>query len=306
MLEFKELTDKLLFNLNRSIVVGKSKSGKTYLMCDLLFKNLLKQSLDSKINILEIIFFSGSFLSSNHIYKLIIIYNLYISGYNIKDIPEKFVKCISNFKFKDIVTNETRTFISKGFGFKYIKNVLNEFIIKFIKELEKYGINKDNDLKNKFISANFYFIDDTKDMKLSLDRIEKDKFISTEREILLILDDISSDKYKDIKSQVATIFEQGRHHDCGIIVIDQYFKSEKLNPISRQNANNILMRSFDDGISKFIQETFGKTKKDINTEQIAQLLADGFCIIYIDSIMDTLFYYKSPSNLKDLYKIPDF
>jgi len=114
-------------------------------------------------------------------------------------------------------------------------------------------------------------------------------------EINMPFDDVKKEAYKDIKDEVVMIYEQGRHHDTSIIVIDQYIKSKKVPPEIRETSSHLIFRNFDETIKKEINDicAFDKSSLDINT--IKDLINNYYSIIIDFNNKQKLFYFKSPS-----------
>ena len=121
------------------------------------------------------------------------------------------------------------------------------------------------------------------------------------RKYIIILDDVNEDAYKNIKSDVEMIYEQGRHHDISIVVIDQYIKSGKVPPKVRSTSSHLIIRSFDDKIKKEIMEICSFNKYDFDIETIKDMINNFYCVIIDYSNKSKLFYYKSPDTIYTLF-----
>jgi hypothetical protein len=265
-------------------LVASRKSGKSYLITDLLYKTILKKY--DNIDILNIFIFCQSLIDSNLYFLLYIYYNLLEDGY---DIFSK-IEILENFEFKN--------FIDKTYINYLVKNE-SDYIIKLILDnIVKYLKKKINKTKTPvlFTKTIFYFsgtINRSILMKLNNSEIKTNK----NRKYIIIVDDVNKELYKTIKNDIIMIYEQGRHHDISIIVIDQYIKSEKVPPEIRGTSSHLIIRSFDEKIKKEIIDICAFHKNDLDIETIKQLINNYYCIIIDYNNKLKLYYYKSPSPI---------
>lgn len=262
-------------------LVASRKSGKSYLITDLLYKTILKKY--DNIEILNIFIFCQSLIDSNLYFLLYIYYNLIEDGYDIKD----KIEILENFEFKNYIDKSYINFLVKNECDYIIKMILNN-LIKFIKK----KINKSK-TPISYTKTIFYFngtINKSILMKLNNGEIKTNK----NRKYIIVVDDVNKELYKNIKNDIIMIYEQGRHHDISIIVIDQYIKSEKVPPEIRGTSSHLIIRSFDEKIKKEIIDICAFNKNDLDIETIKNLINNYYCIIIDYNNKSKLFYYKSP------------
>jgi hypothetical protein len=276
------------FNLiNKAItLVAPRESGKTHLITFLLLHTLKDNYND--VDIINIIILCQSLIDSNLYFKLYIITTLDKALFKPND---DGIQLINNFKLVNHINKECITLLCKNESDHIIKIVLNMFV-KYLCD-NNFVIKID---KNIYTNSQFYFngsINKSILTKLNNSEIKTNK----NRKYIVIIDDVKKEAYKDIKDEVVMIYEQGRHHDTSIIVIDQYIKSKKVPPEIRETSSHLIFRNFDETIKKEINDicAFDKTSLDINT--IKDLITNYYCIIIDFYNKNKLFYFKSPSNI---------
>jgi hypothetical protein len=274
------------FNLiNKAItLVAPRESGKTHLITFLLLHTL--KYVYNDVDVINIIILCQSLIDSNLYFKLYIITML--DKLLLKP-NQSGIELINNFKLLKYINKDCIPFLCKNESDHIIKIVLNMFVTYLCDNNHVIKIEK-----KLYTNSQFYFngsIQKSILTKLNNSEIKTNK----NRKYIVIIDDVKKEAYKDIKDEVVMIYEQGRHHDTSIIVIDQYIKSKKVPPEIRETSSHLIFRNFDETIKKEINDicAFDKSSLDINT--IKDLINNYYCIIIDFNNKKKLFYYNSPS-----------
>jgi len=265
-------------------LVAQRNSGKSHLLTDLLYMTILKKVLS--IDILTVIIYCQSLIDSNTYYMLYIYYQLIDKGY---DVYEDNLSIITSFKLKTYIKKEHIIDLTKNSSDEIIKQLLDHYIDHLIEK--QHFIKRTYVLEyNKCV---FYFNGSIN--KTILSKLCNFEIQSTQnRKYIVIVDDVNKEKYRDIKSDVITLYEQGRHKDISIVVIDQYIKSNKVPPEIRGTSSHLIIRSFDEKIKKEIAEICAFDKNYFDIETIKDLINNYYSIIIDYDNKTKLFYYKSP------------
>lgn len=267
-------------------LVAQRNSGKTHLLSYMII-NTIKKQYDN-VDVINIIIFCQSLINSNTYFQLWIHINLdkllfepNQDGYDL----------IGQFKLKDHIDKSCIMSLVKHESDYTIKTILNHFIQYLI---NKKMVNKINN--KKYINTEFIFNGSiNKDI---LQKINNSEIKSSKnRKFIIIIDDVRSSSYKAIKDDVIFIYEQGRHHDVSIIVIDQYIRSKKVPPEIRIISSHIIFRGFDETIKEEIANICSINKKKIDSEAINELINNYYAIIIDFNDKTKLMYSRAPPNI---------
>ena len=278
-------------------LVAQRKSGKSYLLTDLLFKTIMNCKLKERnIEALNVIIFCQSLIDANVYHSLYVYYTFIELNYDIYNCSDNFYKLVDEFSLKEYILKQSIHFLNKTISDEIIKSILDKFIDTLI---EKNYIKK-RTYQIEYNKTSFIFFGYIK--KNILTKIYNHEVKTTKnRKYVIIIDDVNSESYKVIKDEVMIIYEQGRHHDISIIVIDQYIKSEKVPPKVRETSSHLIVRSFDEKIKREIMEICCFTKYDLDIESIKELIKNFYCIIIDYNDKTKLFTYKSPETINAIF-----
>lgn len=282
------------FNLIDKAVtlVASSKSGKTYLLTDLLYQTIFKPL--AEVDIITIIIYCQSLVDGNLYFILYLYYNLIDQGY---DVLNEDYKILSDFKLTKYIQKQATCYLTKNYSDFVIKQVLDTFI--------------DTLVKGNYFKKRSYFLKYNKCVFLFSGAIIKSNLTklfngeiksSRNRKYIIIIDDVSDKDYKPIKDDVTTIYKQGRHHDISCIIIEQYIKAEKVSPDVRTISSFLMIRSFDEKIRREIMEICAFDRNDIDAKVIKEMLSQFYCLIIDYSDKSKLYYYKSPPTVFEIFK----
>ena len=295
MLEEFEINKFDLIDIACTLIATR-KSGKTYLLTDLLFKTIMRLDRPEEIDIINVIIFCQSLIDSNLYFILYIMYTLLERGYDIYYNSDKFYDLVVNFKLKDYIQKKYIPSLVRSSSDYIIKIVLNTFIDSLIKN----GHATKRTYEVKYKRTSFFFsgvVNQSLVKKISTSQLNSQK----NRKFVIIIDDINSDSFALIKNDMIALYEQGRHHDASTIIIDQFIKSGKVPPKIRSIGSHLILRSFDETIKKEIMEIGCYTKSEMDIETIKTLISNYYCIIIDLNNKDKLYYYKSPDTIKNIF-----
>lgn len=267
-------------------LVAPRKSGKTHLLSYLLFETLKK--LDHSCDVIFVMIYCKSLIDANFFYKLYI--------YTILDSkllkPNQLgIDLINNFELKSHLQPKIVPLLVKLESDYIIKTVLNKFIDYIISS----DIYTSHIQTHSLFPSAFYF--DGSVSPSNLKKIcEYDIVLNKKRKTILVIDDVDSEIYKPIKYYTQYIYEQGRHHDMSVVIIDQYIKSRKVPPETRLTSSYIIFRTFDNTIKKEICEVCSFDPKTLDVDSIKSVINDRAAIVIDLNDKSKLYYTKAPSN----------
>jgi hypothetical protein len=267
-------------------LVAPRKSGKTHLFSYLLFETLKK--LDHSCDVIFVMIYCKSLIDANYFYKL---YIYTVLDSKLLKPNQDGIDFINKFELKEHIQPKIVPLLVKPESDYIIKTVLNKFI-EYIISSNIYTTTID---KPTLFPSSFYF-----DGSISPSNLKKiceyDIVVNKKRKTILVIDDVDSIIYKPIQKYTQYIYEQGRHHDMSVVIIDQYIKSRKVPPETRLTSSYIMFRTFDNTIKKEICEVCSFDPKTLDTDSIKSIIDDKAAVIVDLNDKSKLYYTKAPSN----------
>lgn len=296
-IEFNICSDLNIINVfkMRAIAIGKSQSGKTLFISNLLYNKILKTDDD-----IILIFYTSTLNDYNHIYVMVIFYLIKTLNYVVDDTyPEKLINYLNNFDLQNYLNDDKNQSEFDKNPDKFIKYLL-EYIVKNHIEpiLIQNNIKKDNVIKKR--NVNFYFNNNKDEFSMFLNNIIKKKLVKN-RYIHIVIDDLNESIFKkDLKHNIHELFEKGRHKHVTVTFIDQYIRSGKITTTIRTNSNYIFLRSLDASTIAILNEYSGTKLSNTSINIIKQYLKDYYTLI-LNCDTQTFYIYKTPKTYIDIF-----
>lgn len=269
-------------------LVAPRNCGKSHLLTHLLLETLkLKNDNETIINVTV---FCKSLIDSNLYFKLYLHVYLDCLGFE----PSiQAIKLIDEFELKEHLTTQSALAVTTNESDHTIKTILQTFIIY----LQTQGYIQKKTNNNKFFRpCRFYFNGSIQPSILT--KLVNLNFKTTKpRKYIVIIDDVTGELYKPIKKDIVFIYEQGRHHDLSVIVVDQYIRSTKVPPEIRLRSSYLMFRDYDETIKKEICNACALNKNQLDNENIRNLIKEYYAIVIDFNDKSKLFYIKAPKNL---------
>lgn len=267
-------------------LVAPRKSGKTHLISHLLLHTLKQKYND--FDLISIIIYCQSLIDANYFYKLYI-YTL-LDKLLLKPNNDG-INLIENFDLKKHISNKFYHTLVKTESDFNIKTVLSAFIKHLISNNMTCKIDS-----NYLFPSSFYFNGSINN--IIIDKLCKiDIDTNRKRKYIVVIDDVKNESFKDIRANTLYLYEQGRHHDISIIIIDQYVKSKKIPPEVRLTSSHIIFRSFDEIVKKEIYDICAFDKNSVDISTIKDLISDYAAIIIDFNDKTKLYYIRAPLDI---------
>lgn len=274
-------------------LVAPRGSGKTHLISDMLLNTMDIRHHSDTFEKLIIIIICQSLIDANQYFQVCMYSILDKTGFIPTIKGHEFIK---NFKLKDHINRNCIQSLVRNESDHVIKTVINT-MIEYM-QTEMLVIPSTNKI---FTPTEFYFNGSVN--KQILTKLNNAEIRSNKpRKYIVIIDDVKKESYLDIKNEVVMIYEQGRHHDTSVVVIDQYIKSKKVPPEIRSTSSHLIFRSFDETIRKEIIDICAMDKNEIDVVAIKELVSNYYAIVVDFSNRQRLFYFRSAADIfENLY-----
>lgn len=280
----EELTNLNLIDQAISLVSPRN-SGKSHLLSHLLY-NTIKRTSEQDNQVINILIYCQSFVDSNtyfHLCILTILDELQCEPIDLDD--------VTIFKLKDHIEPACIHDLTKNSSHYIIFSI----IIAFVKHLTKNNKCKKRTDK-KFKTTRFFFNGSISPSTIKT-IIDKPVKSNKNRKLIVIVDDVRAELYKEIRKDIVYIYEQGRHHDIAVVIIDQYIKSTKVPPEIRLTSSHLMFRAFDENIRKEICNICAFDKNKLDIDNIRNLINEYYAIIIDFNDKTKLFYIRAPKLL---------